>query len=163
MKLIAPIPLTAEHEVSAFSCGQVSLDEWLKRRALPNQKSGASRTYVVTDGERVVAYYALASGALASSAATGKLKRNMPDPIPMAILGRLAIDKGLQGQGLGRALFRDAALRVLAAAETIGIRGMIVHALSDEAAAFYRALGLEASPQEPRTMLITLAELEAAL
>ena len=81
----------------------------------------------------------------------------------MAILGRLAIDRGLQGQGLGRALFRDAALRVLAAAETIGIRGMIVHAISDEAAAFYRALGLEASPQEPRTLLITLAELEAAL
>lgn len=163
MKLSAPVPLAAEHDVSAFSCGQVSLDEWLKRRALPNQKSGASRTYVVTDGERVVAYYALASGALASSEATGKLKRNMPDPIPMAILGRLAIDRGLQGQGLGRALFRDAALRVLAAAETIGIRGMIVHAISDEAAAFYSALGLEASPQEPRTMLITLAELETSL
>lgn len=163
MRLSAPEPLLVEHDTVAFSCGHPSLDDWLKRRALANQKAGASRTYVVSDDHRVVAYYALASGALACTAATGKLRRNMPDPIPMAILGRLAIDSAFQGQGLGRVLFRDAALRVLSAAETIGIRGLIVHAISDDAAAFYRVLGLDALHAEPRTLMITLAELQAAL
>jgi GNAT superfamily N-acetyltransferase len=163
MRLSAPVPLLAEHDTAAFSCGHPSLDEWLKRRGLPNQKAGASRTYVVAEDRRVVAYYALASGALACTAATGKLRRNMPDPIPVAILGRLAIDRGFQGRGLGRALFRDAALRVLSAAETIGIRGLLVHAISDEAAAFYRALGLEGTVSEPRTLMVTLADLQAAL
>lgn len=163
MTLSAPVPLAPEHDVSMFSCGHVSLDDWLKRRAHNNQKNGASRTYVVTDGACVIAYYALASGALASAAATGKLRRNMPDPIPMAILGRLAIDEAFQGKGLGRALFRDAALRILPAADTIGIRGMLVHAISDDAVAFYRALGLDATPAEPRTLMITLAELQANL
>lgn len=163
MNLTAPEPLEADHDVSGFACGHESLDEWLKRRALHNQSAGASRTYVVTDGDRVVAYYALASGALATSAATGKVRRNMPDPIPMAILGRLAIDQAYQGKGLGRALFRDAALRVLSAAETIGIRGLLVHAISDEAVAFYQALGLTASVSEPRTLMIPLADLRLSL
>ena len=163
MTLSAPAPLATEHDVSTFSCGHVSFDDWLKRRALSNQKANASRTYVVTDGARVIAYYALASGALASAAATGKLRRNMPDPIPMAILGRLAIDEAFQGQGLGRALFRDAAFRILAAADVIRIRGMLVQAISDEAAAFYRALGLDATHADPRTLTITLAELQASL
>ena len=87
----------------------------------------------------------------------------MPDPIPVAILARLAVDKAWHGQGLGRSLFRDAGLRVLAAADAIGIRGLIVHAISEEACRFYEALGLVASPTEPRTMMITLEELRAAL
>ncbi len=163
MRLSEPVPLLAEHDTALFSCGHASLDDWLKRRALANQKSGASRTFVVIEDNRVIAYYALASGALISTLSTGKLKRNMPDPIPMAILGRLAIHIDFQGSGLGRALFRDAVLRVLSAADAIGIRGLLVHAISDEAAAFYRALGMEASASEPRTMMITLAELQAAL
>jgi predicted N-acetyltransferase YhbS len=95
--------------------------------------------------------------------ATGKFRRNMPDPVPVAILGRLAVDQRLAGKGLGRALFRDAALRVLSAADVIGIRGLIVHAISAEAAAFYQAPGLSASPQDPLTMVVTLDELRAAL
>lgn len=161
--LSTPSPIQPEHDCSGFSCGHASLDDWLKRRALANQKAGASRTYVVTDGNRVIAYFALASGALACTEATGKLRRNMPDPIPMAILGRLAIDASFQGRGLGRALFRDAALRVLSAADAIGIRGLLVHAISDEAAGFYRAIGLEPSPGDPRTLMVTLAELQTAL
>ena len=163
MILSQPAPLTAEHQVSAFACGHASLDDWLKRRALSNQKTGASRTYVVTSEGRVIAYYALASGALTCTAASGKLRRNMPDPIPMVILARLAIDSDFQGKGLGRALFQDAALRILSAAGTIGIRGLLVHAISDQAVAFYRALGLEAAPDEPRTLMITLADLQAGL
>ena len=98
MSFSAPIAIQAEHDTSNFECGQISLDDWLKRRALANHQSGGSRTYVVTQRNRIIAYYALSSGALACAEATGKLRRNMPDPIPMAILGRLAID-----QQIGRA------------------------------------------------------------
>src|SRR5437868_12195637 len=108
----APSPIDDGHDVSTFSCGQVSLDDWLKRRALANQKSGASRTFVSCVESRVVAYYALAAGAIACAEATGRSRRNMPDPIPGAILARLAIDSGFQKRGLGRALFRDASLRI---------------------------------------------------
>jgi len=163
LNLSAPALLSDQHDLTDFACGHPSLDDWLKRRARRNQISGASRTYVVADGAKIVAYYALASGGLSADAATGKLRRNMPDPIPVAILGRLAIDRNFQGRGLGRALFRDAALRVLSAGETIGIRGLLVHAISDEAAQFYLALGLEALPDEPRTLMVTLGDLKAAL
>lgn len=163
LKLSAPTPIEEGHQLGEFSSGQDSLDHWLKNRALQNQRSGASRTYVVRDEHRVIAYYAVASGAITTGLATGKLKRNMPDPIPMVILARLAVDNSYQGQGLGRALFRDAALRILSASEAIGIRGLMVHAISDEAVLFYRALGLQNSSSEPNTMMISLEELRASL
>jgi GNAT superfamily N-acetyltransferase len=163
MTLAAPCPLTAGHELSGFSSGVASLDSWLKRRAMPNQATGASRTFVVCEGVRVIAYYALASGAVALSAATGRVRRNAPDPIPIVVLGRLAIDEGYQRRGLGRAMFRDAALRVINAADTIGIRGILVHALSDDAKAFYLALGFEPSPLEPMTLMVTLTDIRAAV
>jgi GNAT superfamily N-acetyltransferase len=161
--LVAPCPLTAGHELSGFSSGVASLDSWLKRRAMPNQASGASRTFVVCQGVRVIAYYALASGAVVVSAATGRVRRNAPDPIPIVVLGRLAIDERYQRRGLGRALFRDAALRVVNAADTIGIRGILVPTLSAEAKAFYLALGFEPSPLEPMTLMVTLTDVRAAL
>lgn len=163
MKLGPPSPIEDGHDVSAFSCGDPALDDWLRRRALTNHKSGASRTFVVCEENRVVAYYALAAGALACAEATGRFRSNMPDPIPVAILARLAIDTGFQKRGLGRALFRDAALRILGAADAIGIRGLLVHAISEKAASFYRALGVESSPANPQTLMVTLADLQAAL
>jgi GNAT superfamily N-acetyltransferase len=163
VKLGAPTPVEASHDVSAFFCGYSSLDDWLKRRALANPKSGASRTFVVCDEGRVVAYYALAAGALASAEATGRFRRNMPDPIPVAILARLAIDTKYQKQGLGRALFRDASLRILGAADAIGIRGVLVHAITEQAANFYRSIGVESSPANPQTLTVTLTDLQAAL
>ncbi|MBV2234284.1 MAG: GNAT family N-acetyltransferase [Sterolibacterium sp.] len=159
----APEPLTAHHDTEGFASGVDSLDRWLKQRALKNQATGASRTFVVCDGNRVLAYYALASSAVATEMATGRLRRNMPDPIPVVVLGRLAIDQSLQGQGIGRALVRDACLRVMAAADVIGIRGMLVHALSPEARAFYEHVGFEPSPLEPMTLLTTLADMRAGL
>jgi GNAT superfamily N-acetyltransferase len=111
----------------------------------------------------VVGYYALASGAIAASGGVGRFRRNMPDPIPVAMLGRLAIDRARQGKGLGRALFRDCALRVAFAAEAIGIRGIVVHAVSDEAKAFYRALGFDPSPAEPMTLMVTLKDIRHLL
>ncbi len=158
-----PRPISDADELSAFDCGAPVLDEWLKRRARANQASGASRTYVVCDGARVIAYYALASWAIAIGAASPRLRRNMPDPVPVAVLGRLAIDRSRQKQGLGRALVRDATRRVLHAAEAIGIRGVLVHAISPDAAAFYLALGFEPSPFEDLTLMATLSDLRETL
>lgn len=161
MTLQAPVPLSAAHLTDGFACGTDSLDQWLKRRSLKNQVQGASRTYVVCDATRVVAYYALASGAVTVADATGRFRRNMPDPTPVVVLGRLAVDLAWQGQGLGRALIRDASLRVLQAADSIGIRGMTVQALSDEAQAFYEAVGFEPSPLAPGLLMISLTDLAA--
>ena len=139
------------------------LDDWLRRRARGNQVSGASRTFVICADDVVVGYYALASGAVSASAASSRFRRNMPEPIPVAVLGRLAVDQAWHKQGIGRALFRDSALRVMQAAETIGIRGILVHAISDEAKVFYLALGLSELPLEPMTLMVTLTDLRAAL
>lgn len=162
-QLSAPEPLAERHDLGEFNSGEGALDDWLRRRARPNQVSGASRTYVVCEGSRVIGYYALASGAVALQSAAGRFRRNMPDPIPMAILGRLAVDRGWRGKGLGRALVRDAALRVENAANSIGIRGIVVHAISDAAKNFYVALGFDPSPTEPMTLMVTLRDVRAAL
>jgi GNAT superfamily N-acetyltransferase len=161
--LTAPEPLSPRHDCSAFTCGRAILDTWLKQRALANQASGASRTFVVCDPHRIVAYYALASSAVAVEAATARLRRNMPDPIPVVVLARLAVDRAYQGRGLGRALLQDAGRRVLAAADSIGIRGLLVHALDDSAKAFYERLGFDPSPLDPMTLMITLADLRASV
>lgn len=163
MTLAPPRPILQADDVSAFDCGVAAMDDWLKKRALPNQASGASRTYVVCMDETIVAYFALASGAVDLTEATSRLKRNMPDPVPVAVLGRLAIDRGWQKKGLGRALVGDAFRRVLQASDVIGIRGMLVHALSPEAAAFYQAVGFAPSPLDSMTLMATLADLRTAL
>ncbi len=159
MAFSRPQPLADAHELNDFFSGVSSLDDWLKRRARANQVSGASRTFVVADNHKVVGYYALASGAIALDSSVGRFRRNMPDPIPVAVLGRLAVDRARQGRGLGRALFRDCALRVAHAADTIGIRGIVVHAISDQAKAFYVALGFDPSPVGPMTLMVTLADI----
>ncbi len=163
MTFAAPQPLTDAHQVAEFNSGVASLDDWLKRRARSNQASGASRTFVLCEGEKVIGYYALASGGVTIGEAPGRFRRNMPDPIPVVILARLAIDRAYQGKKLGRALFRDAALRVAQAADAIGIRGIVVHAISGEAKAFYIALGFDPSPLDPMTLMVTLADLRGAL
>ena len=159
MKLTAPVPLTEHHVTEGFSCGTDSLDQWLKRRSLKNQIQGASRTYVVCDAGRVVAYYALASGAVITTDAVGRFRRNMPDPIPVVVWGRLAGEQTWHGQGFGRALVRDAGMRVIQAADAIGIRGITVQALSDDAKAFYEKIGFEPSPMDPYLLMVTLSDL----
>lgn len=159
MAVGAPAPLADHHDLDAFSCGVAPLDEWLRRRARSNQVPGASRTFVVTDGTAVVAYYALASGAVGSAEATGRFRRNMPDPVPVAVLARLAVDQAYVGHGLGRAIMRDCSRRVMQAADAIGIRGIIVHAISEDAKAFYLAQGFAVSPEQPTTLMVTLADL----
>ena len=158
MELQAPTLLTDAHILSGFDSGVASLDDWLQRRATANQVSGASRIYVVTTADnRVVGYYALASGALGHREAPSRIKRNMPDPIPMAVLGRLAIDRSFQGKGLGVALLQDAVLRAQQAASIVGIRGMLVHALSDDVRAFYAHHGFISSVSDPLTLILSLA------
>lgn len=163
--LRSPESITETHDLIAFDSGEPALDDWLRRRALRNESSGGSRTYVVcTDpGQRVVAYYCLAAGATAHAVAPGRVRRNMPDPIPVMILGRLAVDRAFQGRGLGRGMLRDAILRTIQAASILGIRAILVHALSDEARQFYQRCGFHASPIDPMTLMVTVAEAESAL
>lgn len=163
MTLSPPQPLKENHRLQAFASGVDSLDAWLRRRAMKKQATGASRTFVVCQEEGVVAYYALAAGAVMVDGAPGRFRRNMPDPIPVVVLGRLAVDRSFHGQGLGRALVRDAGMRVIQAADAIGIRGMVVYALSMEAKAFYLQVGFDPSPLDPMTLMITLADLQASI
>jgi len=154
----APEKLLAEHDLADFASGEPTLDDWLRQRALANEESGASRTYVICVGKRVVGYYSLAVGAVAHVGAPGRVKRNTPDPIPVMVLGRLAVEKDFQGRGIGSGLLRDAVLRTVQAAEIAGIRAILVHALSDAAKRFYQSHGFIASPIDPMTVMITVAE-----
>lgn len=163
MNLRAPAPLAVHHEIKDFDSGADSLDHWLKHRALKNQSGGASRTFVACNENRVLAYYALATSAVAVNAVSGRFRRNMPDPIPVVVLGRLAIDRTLQGRGIGRFVVRDVAMRVHHAAQLIGIRGLLVHAISDDARAFYEKMGFEPSALDPMTLVITMADIQALL
>ncbi|WP_246156235.1 GNAT family N-acetyltransferase [Thiohalocapsa marina] len=146
-----------EHQLEDFSCGESSLDDWLQRRALPNQASGASRTFVVTsDTGHVMAYYALAAGAVSHQDSPGKRRRNMPDPVPVLVLARLAVDQRLQGRQVGGALLQDAVQRALSVAEDIGVRALMVHALNEQAVRFYTHYGFVPSPADPMTLMLPL-------
>ncbi|RWM25552.1 GNAT family N-acetyltransferase [Mesorhizobium sp.] len=154
--LSAPALLADSHELDLFQSGTDGLDQWLRRRARANQVSGASRTYVIAENTRVVGYYCLSSGGFDLAGAPGSIRRNMPDPVPVAVLGRLAVDVSWQGKGLGGALLQDAVLRIGQAAAILGIRGLLVHAISDEAKAFYEHYGFQAAPKNPMTLVLSL-------
>ncbi len=153
----APEPLNAEHDIATFDCGESSLNDWLRRRAHTNQGAGASRTYVVADDSlRVLGYYALAAGAVSHVQAAGAIRRNMPEPIPVLVLGRLAVDRSQQGRALGAALLKDAVLRTLAVASEIGVRALLAHAVNETAKAFYLRHGFVESPVDALTVMLRL-------
>ena len=157
LQLSAPQALAAVHRLAEFSCGEASLDDWLKRRALANQLSGASRTFVVVDDDqRGVGYYAMAAGAVSHQMAVSGIRRNMPDPIPVLVLARLAIDERAQGIKLGAALLQDAVRRALAVSQNAGVRALLVHALNDRAKLFYEHYGFQASTLHPMTLMLRL-------
>ena len=160
LNLLAPQPLTAVHRVNDFACGESSLDEWLKRRALNNQQSGASRTFVVVDeANQVLGYYALAAGAVAHQLATGAVRRNMPDPVPVLVLGRLAVDSRAQGIQLGAGMLQDAVSRAMTVSQNTGVRALLVQALNEQARGFYQHYGFVPSPHNPMTLMLCLNSL----
>lgn len=157
-KIRAPAPLSSHHQIAEFCCGETVLDQWLKQRGLKNQAQGAARTFVVCKEEshQVVGFYSLATGSVNHTEATGGLRRNMPDPIPVIILARLAIDCAYHGQGLGADLLHDALLRSYRVAENVGVRALMVHALTDSAKRFYLHHGFKASTTQERTLFLAL-------
>lgn len=158
VSLSAPEPLSTSHNSEAFDCGEPVLNNWLKRRALKNEDTGASRTFVVCQDDNVVGYYVLATGSVMHKEAPGKIKRNMPEPVPVMVLGRLAVDMGAQSMGIGRGLLKDAILRTITVAKQAGIKAILVHALSDEARKFYLRCGFIESPLDPMILMITLKD-----
>lgn len=162
LQLNPPELLAATHRLDDFECGANSLDEWLKRRALANQHSGASRTFVVADyDDRVYGYYAMAAGAVSHQQATRDIRRNMPDPVPVMVLARLAVDQRAQGIKLGAALLQDAVHRAVNVSHNVGVRALLVHALDDRAKQFYAHYGFKESPQHPMTLMLRLSMTKA--
>ena len=158
LDLTAPQLLTLAHSFEDFSCGEPVLDDWLKRRAMINQLRGASRTFVVANPEgHVFGYYALAAGAVSQSEATGSVRRNMPDPVPVVVLARLAVDRRASGIRLGGALLQDAVYRAVNVSQNAGVRALLVHALHDRAKSFYEHYGFHASPADPMILMLRLS------
>ena len=154
----APRPIREDDDVSAFDCGEPALDEYLRSRALANHVEGASRCYVTCRDGRVVGFYALASASVERRATAGAVRRNMPDPIPVILLSRLAVHRAEQHQGLGRHLLRDAIIRSVRAADLIGVRALLVHAINDDARSFYYANGFVPSPTDPLHLILLIKE-----
>jgi GNAT superfamily N-acetyltransferase len=157
-EITAPEPITTSHDIESFSCGTPVLDEWLKRRALKNEVTGASRTFVVCNDGQVIGYYALATGSVEHCDAPKKIRRNMPNPIPVMVLGRLAVDQKWQHAGLGRSLLKDAVLRSVSVSQHAGIKALLVHALSEDAKTFYVRNGFLESPLDPMTLVLSLRD-----
>jgi len=158
-----PAPLTEAHRLAAFRCSKPEFEVWLKQRARKNQLEGASRTFVVCSGDEVIGYYALAAGAVLHENASGNIRRNMPDPIPVVVLGRLAVHVDWAGQGVGAGLLKDAILRTVALSEQMGIRALPCHAIDDGARQFYLRHGFIESPIEPLTVMLNIARLARGL
>jgi GNAT superfamily N-acetyltransferase len=163
LDLSPPVPISADHVLDPFECGEPSLDAWLKKRALKNQAADASRCFVICDGRVVIGYYTLSAGGISHEAAPKKMRRNMPDPLPALLLGRLAIDRHHQNRGLGRALLRDAMLRAVHFATDAGVFAILLHALSEKAKQFYLSQGFVVSPLSPMTLMMTLATVRKVL
>jgi len=163
LNLSPPTPILVNHEVVGFVSGEHSLDQWLKRRALKNQASGASRCFVLCINKKVVGYYTLSAGAISHAAVPKMMRRNMPDPLPVLLLGRLAIDKNYHNKGLGSALLRDALIRAVSVANEAGVFAILLHALSEQAKRFYLSRGFVESPIQPMTLMMTLETVHSIL
>ena len=157
LDLTPPMPINDSHLLSDFDSGEPSLNEWLKKRALKNHVSGASRCFVIYKFvSTVIGYYSLSAGAISHEASPKAMRRNMPDPLPVVLLGRLAVDRRYHNQGLGQALLRDAMLRSVSVSGDAGVFAILVHALSDQAKRFYLSRGFVESPLQPMTLMMTL-------
>ncbi|MDG1734087.1 MAG: GNAT family N-acetyltransferase [Thalassotalea sp.] len=159
-RISEPLPLCSSFDLSQFDCGEESLNYFLKKKSMKNQVSGASKTYVCTVDGKGVAYYSLASGCVERKLAPGNIKRNMPDNVPVIILGRLAVDKEFAKLGLGSQLLRNAILRSLNVSRTVGVKAVLVHALSKQAKSFYCQYGFIATPFNENMLVYSLDNLK---
>ncbi|MBV9567777.1 MAG: GNAT family N-acetyltransferase [Hyphomicrobiales bacterium] len=160
--LLAPVPLSAEHELSAFDCGEAALNDWLQHRALKNE-SRFSRTYVVCDRNRVVACFCIFAGAIERAAAPGRVRRNAPDTIPVSIIGRLAVSREHSGKGLGADMLSDALRRIAVVSQSIGIGAVLVHAKDEAAKRFYlKSAEFIEYPADSRTLFLPIETVTAA-
>ena len=159
----APRPIRDDDAVADFGCGEPSLDGYLRSRALANHLEGASRCFVTSRDGRVVGFYALAAASVERSSAPGRVRRNMPEPVPVILLSRLAVDREHHGKGLGRSLLRDAIVRSVRAADLIGVRAMLAHAVSDEVRSFYQRFGFEPSPTDPLHLLLLIKDARSVI
>lgn len=162
MSLSAPVPLTAGHDLEDFDCGEWALNDWLKQRALKNE-SRFSRTYVVCDDKRVVAYFCISAGAVERSAAPGRLRRNAPDSIPVSVIGRLAVSRAYAGRGLGADILSDALRRIAVASQSIGMGAVLVQAKDESAKRFYLACAeFVEYPEDSRMLFLPIETVIAA-
>ncbi len=157
-----PELLNSNHTTADFNCDDVTLNEWLSKKALKNQKNKASQTFVICNDDKVIGYYALATGSVERMKAPKSLARNMPNPIPVIVLGRLAIDTEFHGRGLGSgsALLKDAIQRTIYISENVGVKALLVHAISDAAKSFYLHHNFIESPHESMTLLLSMSNSE---
>jgi GNAT superfamily N-acetyltransferase len=158
-----PRPISEDDDSSRFDSGEPSLDEYLRLRALSNHRQGAARCFVTCRDGRIVGYYALALASIQHRDLSGRFRRNMPDPVPVILLSRLAVDRKEQGSGLSKNLLRDAIARSVSAAEIVGVRVLLVHSLHDQARAFYLKFGFEPSPTDPLHLLLLIKDARASL
>lgn len=161
MAIGIPAPLNDGHRLDEFHCTSPDLSKWLIDRARNNHRAGGCRCFVVCDDhQNAIGYYALAAGAVTHALVPGNVKRNMPDPIPGAVLGRLAVHADWTGQGIGRGLLKDAVQRTLRTSRQMGIRVLLCHAIDEQAKAFYLQHGFIESPTDAMTVMLSLAHLQ---
>jgi len=161
-RLSVPTALTSGHDLSAFDCGEPVLNDWLRQRALKNENR-FSRTFVDLEDTRVAAFYCISAGAIDRAQAPGKLRRNAPESIPVAIIGRLAVSRDFHGKGLGADLLADALMRIAAASRTIGIRAVLVHTRDEAAKRFYlKCAEFNEYPGDSRTLFLPIETVIAA-
>lgn len=157
MNLYPPNPLSAEHQVNAFASGEAVFDDWLKHRALVTQSTGASRTFVIADGERqVMGYYSLAAGAIGIQGSHRSFRQQLSAPIPVMVLACLAVDVRAQGKKLGPAMLQDAYHRSLLVSQNTGVRSLLVHAINERWQQFYEHYGFKATSTQPITLMLRL-------
>lgn len=160
---LPPAPVSADFDASNFDCGKLPLNDWIKYRALKAQGRSA-RCYVVATRRNVVAgYYCISTGGVNREEAPSKIRRNMPDHVPVVIIGRLAVDKNHQGKGIGRGLLKDALSRIVTASDIVGVRAVLVHAIDVDAVPFYANYGFHAFPVGTQTLFLPMEEVIATL
>ena len=156
MSYSSPRSLTAEDDFADFDCGESSLDNWLRQHALANQAAGASHCYVTCSDDRVVGFYTLSTGSVVRASAPKRVRTNMPDPIPVILLGRMAVDLKHQGQGLGAQLVRDAIEQTVRAADAIGLAALLVHTQTETARAFWEHYEFVRSPTDEMHLMLPI-------